>query len=171
MIGRAGLWLFVLAVAAVAVIEYRDDITRFLQSAGKPQAGSTERTVSGGNDREIRIERTAQGHFLLVGHVNGEPVRFLVDTGASMVALSRRDAVAAGLNLDNLDFNIPVQTANGIARAAKVELRELRIDQLSLYDVEASVVDAELGISLLGMTFLNRLNGFEVREDRLTLRW
>jgi aspartyl protease family protein len=110
------------------------------------------------------------GHVVLTASVNGAPVRFLVDTGASTVALSPADARAAGINPSALVFDKTTTTANGVVRVAPVILREIRIEQLSVENV-AAVVDANLSGSLLGMSFLSRLKSFEMREGALTFSW
>ncbi|HKS87796.1 MAG TPA: TIGR02281 family clan AA aspartic protease [Stellaceae bacterium] len=111
-----------------------------------------------------------QGHVRLDASVNGAAVKFLVDTGATMVVLTLHDAEAAGIGLNSLEFTMRTMTANGPARAAPVQLREVRIGQLSLYDVSAAVVE-HVGISLLGQSFLTRLDSYEMRDGVLTLNW
>jgi aspartyl protease family protein len=111
-----------------------------------------------------------RGHFWVDGVVNGAPVRFMVDTGASAVALTLNDAAAAGFGRGNLAFTASVSTANGRTHAAPVKLREIRIGQLAIGDVQAYVQD-NLPMSLLGMTFLKRLDGFEIRDGVLTINW
>ena len=111
-----------------------------------------------------------QGHVILDAAVNGAPMRLLVDTGASLVILTPVDARAAGIAPGELVFNHHVSTANGSTRMAPVTLREIRIGQLSIYDVPASVLE-NLKISLLGMSFLSRLQSYEMREGKLTISW
>ena len=111
-----------------------------------------------------------QGHVVLDAAVNGAPVRFLVDTGATFVVLTLSDAAAAGLGSHDLVFSMRTSTANGTSRAAPVRLRELRIGQLAVEEVQAAVVE-NLGISLLGQSFLTRLDGYEMRDGVLTLNW
>jgi aspartyl protease family protein len=111
-----------------------------------------------------------QGHVVLVAAVNGTAVRFLVDTGATLVALTAKDAAAAGLDPDRLDYRSVISTANGQTRAAPVTLREVRIGQLVLDDVDAVVVE-RLSTSLLGMSFLSRLGGWAMQDGVLTLSW
>jgi len=111
-----------------------------------------------------------QGHVVLSGAVNGTQVRFIVDTGATFVSLTLADARAAGFGPNDLDFNVRTSTANGVARAAAVTLRELRIGQFSAYDVPALVND-NLPVSLLGQSFLTRLDSYEMRDGVLTLNW
>ena len=102
---------------------------------------------------------------------NGVPIRFLIDTGASDIVLNPSDARRLGFDASNLRFSRQYETANGMVRGAPVTLRELRVGQLHLFDVEASVNEAPLEVSLLGMSFLNELSGYEVARGRLILRW
>jgi len=111
-----------------------------------------------------------QGHVVLQAAINGAPVRLLVDTGASLVTLTPEDARAAGIEPRTLAFSGRVNTANGPTRMASVKLREVRIEQLSLYDVPAAVLE-HLDISLLGMSFLGRLESYEMRDGKLTINW
>jgi aspartyl protease family protein len=111
-----------------------------------------------------------QGHVIVEAVVNGAPMRLLVDTGASLVTLTTEDARAAGLSHGDLVFNHHVRTANGSARMAQATLREVRIGQLSVYDVPAAVME-NLNISLLGMSFLARLQSYEMRDGKLTISW
>jgi aspartyl protease family protein len=111
-----------------------------------------------------------RGHVVLDAAVNGAPVLMLVDTGASLVTLTPADARSAGIDPARLAFSGHVNTANGTARMAPVTLREIRIGQLSLYDVPAAVLE-HLNVSLLGMSFLSRLQGYEMRDGKLTITW
>ena len=111
-----------------------------------------------------------RGHFTVAAAVNGAPVRLVVDTGASLVALTLDDARAAGFDRSQLVFNRVTQTANGPARFAPVMLREIRIEQLAIDNVPAAVIE-NLDQSLLGMSFLQRLKRFEMREGALTISW
>jgi len=117
---------------------------------------------------EVVITADGHGHFLANGQVNSYAVRFLVDTGASAVALPRSIAIRAGVMLDGAK-NVAVSTANGNARASKVLLNSIRVGNLSLNMVEAIVLDdAQLKVPLLGMSFLKRTN-MKNEGDRLTL--
>lgn len=111
-----------------------------------------------------------QGHVVLDAAVNGSPVRFLVDTGATFVVLTMADATAAGFSRSSLVFNVRTSTANGEGRAASVKLREIRLGQFSAYDVPAFVGE-NLSVSLLGQSFLTRLDSYEMRDGVLTLNW
>lgn len=113
----------------------------------------------------------AHGHFLIDASVNGAPIRFLLDTGASMVALSPEDARAAGIAPGDLRFSEAMNTANGVARAATVRLRSLRLGQFEVTEVPAVVMEQSMPVSLLGMSFLNRLGGYSIRDGVLTIDW
>jgi len=110
------------------------------------------------------------GHVLVDAVVNGAPMRLLVDTGASFVTLTPGDARAAGIAPGELVFNRRASTANGLVRMASVTLREVRIGQLSVEDVRAAVLE-NLNVSLLGMSFLGRLQSYEMHDGKLTITW
>jgi clan AA aspartic protease (TIGR02281 family) len=120
---------------------------------------------------ELVYRADGRGHFYLDAEVNGTPVHFLVDTGATLVSLSPQDARAIGLAPDELNFSAVMSTANGTARAAPLRLRSLRLGQLEVEDVPAVVMEQPMGVSLLGLSFLNRLDGYSIRDGRLTLDW
>jgi aspartyl protease family protein len=116
------------------------------------------------------VSKGADGHFWAWAQVNGEPVRFLVDTGATAVALTPADAERLGFRPRDLKFNQDVTTAAGASRAARVTLASVSIGGARLEDVEALVVDGGLDVSLLGMSYLGRLTRFEGTRDRLSLQ-
>ncbi len=121
--------------------------------------------------RELVIRAGAGGHFTLDAAINGSELPFVVDTGATSVFLSAEAAREAGIDPDTLDYTVQMRTASGIVRGARVTLREVRIGQLSIRDVEATVARTSLPVSLLGMTFLSRLQSYEVRDGKLVMRW
>lgn len=110
------------------------------------------------------------GHYEVTAEINGRGISMLVDTGATMVALSRRDAERIGILPHQLDYSGRAQTANGVARVAHVTLDELTLGEISVRDVPAAVIDAPLPTSLLGMSFLGKLAGFSVENGKLILR-
>jgi aspartyl protease family protein len=132
-------------------------------SAEAPAALTVLRPSS---NRTLVYRADRRGHFTLTATINGAPTRLVVDTGASLVALTLDDARAAGIGRSELAFNQLTQTAN----FAPVMLREVRIGQLSIENVPAAVIE-NLDQSLLGMSFLKRLKSFEVREGALTISW
>lgn len=117
----------------------------------------------------MEFRRGGDGHFYVSADVNGRPVRFLVDTGASDIVLSPADARKLGFRLNALNFNQYYETANGTGRGATVRLNSIAVGQIRFRDVRATVNDAPMSESLLGLSFLDRLSGYEVRGDSLIL--
>ena len=138
-------------------------------SAPAASAAAAPASSSAGPNSMV-FHANTQGHVVLDGAINGAPVKLLVDTGATVVALTLQDAAAAGIGRNDLNYTLQFRTANGTARAAPVTLRELRIGQLVVYDVQA-VVQENLFASLLGQTFLTRLESYEMRDGVLTITW
>jgi aspartyl protease family protein len=117
-----------------------------------------------------QISRSADGHYWAQADVEGRAVRMLVDTGASVVALTREDALRLGLRLTPTDFTQTVETASGPVMAAAIELDHVSVAGARVEDVRALVVEEGLPHSLLGMSYLGRLSAFEARPNGLTLR-
>ena len=122
--------------------------------------------------RTVVLRADARGHFWIDGSIDGTAVRFIVDTGASGITLGPDTARAAGLRLIDADFTQQSRTANGIARTAPVTIRNLGVGPVRLRNMPAHVTERPMpGMALLGMSFLGRLAGYEVRGDKMTLRW
>jgi aspartyl protease family protein len=121
--------------------------------------------------RSVEIGRGNGGDFAVSAQINGARVAMVLDTGASSVVLTREDAKAAGLPLEVLKYTVNIDTANGRARAAPVTLDRVAIGGLEERSIDALVAQpGQLRTSLLGMSFLNRLQSWEVSGDRLLLR-
>ncbi len=118
---------------------------------------------------EARFHANRGGDYVVEARIDGTRVMMLVDTGASDVMLTPRDAARVGITVDPGDFTRIYQTANGPAAAAPVTLPRLTVGGVTLHDVHAAVSDGGLGQSLLGMSFLERLDGFTFRDGELTL--
>ncbi len=138
------------------------------QNAGSAPAQFARTTAMGG---EMVIPAGRNGQFLVTAEVADVEIQFLVDTGASQVILTAVDAGRLGYGVDSLEFSARFQTANGVIRGAPLMLSELRIGDLEIENVRASVIRAPMSTSLLGMSFLSRLAGYEVGEEGLILRW
>jgi aspartyl protease family protein len=122
-------------------------------------------------ERSVEIVRGQGGDFQVAAQVNGIRVAMALDTGASAVVLTQEAAKAAGLPLEVLSYTVQVDTANGRARAASVTLDRLSVGSIVERAVPALVAQpGQLHVSLLGMSFLNRLESWEVRGDRLMMR-
>jgi len=157
------IWLG-LGLALVIGYSFKDDLGSRLLGELVPQRGTAN------PDGSVSFRAGTDGHFHVEALVNGSRLRLLVDTGASQVVLSPADARRLGFDLDSLDFRHVFETANGPVTGAPVTLREVTVGSVRLADVGASVNGAAMSESLLGMSFLSRLSGFEVSGDRLTLR-
>ena len=170
MIGWALRWLFVgcaisFMCAGIAKLGGERLLNRTAVSGTAAPVAA-----NGATTNSLVYPANPQGHVILDAAVNGVSVRMLVDTGASFVSLTREDARAAGFVPTELAYTHRASTANGAVRMARVTLREIRIGQLSIYDVPAAVLE-NLNISLLGMSFLTRLQGYEMRDGKLTISW
>jgi len=122
------------------------------------------------DDDGLVITASADGHFYVDGRANGQRVRFMIDTGASSIVLSPQDASRIGIDLGELPFVQRFQTANGIGYGAPYRLDRLSIGSFQFADTAVSINGADMGTSLLGMAFLERLESFEIRGGKLYLR-
>ena len=120
--------------------------------------------------KELLVTQDADGGFYVVGQVNGQAVRFLVDTGASDIVLAPADAQRLGLDLASLQFDKSVETANGVGLGAPYMAGRFTVGTIELTNVPMSVNKAPMSSSLLGMAFFNRLQSFRFEGNRLYLR-
>ena len=121
------------------------------------------------DEGRIEIPRSQDGHNRLTLTINGKPILFVVDTGASQVVLSKADAAKAGLDLENLVYYGRALTANGEVRTAPVTLTEVKIGTLTDRNVAAQVNGGELDQSLLGMSYLQRFEQITITGQKLIL--
>lgn len=167
MVAGIAIWVAVFAVAILAYsyrFEFQDIGARMLGELTPGLELSADGTTVG-------VRRSRDGSFRLVGEVNGAEVRFIFDTGASAVVLNAEDAGGAGIDLKSLRFTVPVQTANGISKAALVVLDEIAVGGIVRRRIQAFVAEpGSLDESLLGMTFLETLQSYAVARDRLELQ-
>lgn len=120
----------------------------------------------GGNDAQtVSLTADGRGHFLTTGTINGATVRFMVDTGATSVALGASDARRANINLQS-GRPVMVQTANGVTQAWLVKLGSVRVGDVTLHEVDGTIHQHDMPVVLLGMSFLNRM---EMKRDGETL--
>ncbi|MDZ7629407.1 MAG: TIGR02281 family clan AA aspartic protease [Parvularculaceae bacterium] len=120
---------------------------------------------------EVRLTAGANHQFFVTAAVNGRPSSFLVDTGASFVALRDSEARAANIYVTWADYKHPVRTANGDTKAAMVEVDVIEIDKIRVENVTAFILpDDQLAMNLLGMSFLSQLESVEARGRELVLK-
>jgi aspartyl protease family protein len=161
--------LFWLAIAVLLALGYtyrfelRDVADRVFSELVPGYTASRGQTVE--------IARGRAGDFSLRARVNGAQIPMVLDTGASAVVLTQEAAKAAGLPLEVLSYTVNVETANGRARAASVTLDRVAVGGIVERAVPALIAQpGQLRTNLLGMSFLNRLQGWEVRGDKLVMR-
>jgi aspartyl protease family protein len=137
---------------------------------GMPQARfASPPTAQSGN--RIEVSADLRGHFVVHPTVDGRRVRMLVDTGASVVVLSHEDAGIVGIRVSSRDYTRRIDTANGVVQAAPVRFSEVKVGDISVRGVDALVMPpGKLATSLLGMSFLKRLAGFEIAQGHLILK-
>lgn len=165
---RVLILLFVLAATAGAVLAYKDpeQIAR-----ASDTVSDLLRKRAASPARAVQIARGQTGEFALLAKVNGVKTPMVIDTGATSVVLTYETAKAAGLPLELLEYDVDVETAGGHTRAARLTLDRLAIGKLVERSVPALVVPhGQMKTNLLGMSFLDRLESWEVRADRLMLR-
>ncbi|MGV3634844.1 MAG: retropepsin-like aspartic protease family protein [Pseudorhodoplanes sp.] len=134
------------------------------------KAAAVAAPVQSGSGRTVSIGRDHRGHFQANGRVDGRSVSFMVDTGASVIALTEREAARLGIRPVRNDFTAQVRTANGVVKAAPVTLNSVDIGGLVVRDVQALVVPGNaLGENLLGLSYLTRLKRFEYANNKLVL--
>ena len=165
------IWLVIILALATLYL-YRQEAlavgNRLL--AGLVPGRAVVVTTSEGGE-EIILHKLLNGHFEADVSINGQTISMLVDTGASMVALSRADAERVGIIPENLDYSMTVMTANGRSRAAPVTLTSVTIGPIVRNNVAASVAeDGKLDQSLLGMSFLETLGSLQMQTDELRMR-
>jgi aspartyl protease family protein len=120
--------------------------------------------------RSLSIPRDARGHFQTEGRIDGQRIAFMVDTGASVIALNETSAARFGLRPSRGDYNARVSTANGTIKAARTRLAMVDIGGLVVRDVEAMVLpDEALSENLLGLSFLSKLKRFEYANGKMVL--
>ena len=120
--------------------------------------------------REVLLERASDSHFYADAGINGAHIRMMVDSGASMVALTRSDAEAIGIDVDRLPVGGTARTAGGEVAIRPVMLDSLEIEGIEVRRVQAAVIDADMGVSLLGQSYLSKLSAVNVEGDTMTLR-
>ena len=164
---RVLLVLLMLAATAGAVVAYGDP--EQIARAGDTVSELMRRRAAS-PARAVQIPRGQAGEFALHAKINGVKAPMLIDTGATSVVLTWETAKAAGLPLELLEYDVDVETAGGHTRAARLTLDRLAVGKLVERSVPALVVPrGKMKVNLLGMSFMDRLESWEVRADKLML--
>jgi aspartyl protease family protein len=172
---------FVMGVACASALISAQTVVLMAKQAPVFRAASVQAAVSAANAgplqaaaqpdaQQATIRKARDGHYWAVGDVNGANVRFLVDTGATAVALTPADAQRIGFDVATLNYTSRVMTAAGPVRAAQVRLDSVSIAGARVAHVDALVLEGGLEVSLLGMTYLGRLASFQATPHALILQ-
>ncbi len=154
---QLAIWL---AIIFVGVIVYNN---KYLLKNFVPYVASDV------GENTLEIQRSSDKHFYITLKLNGKNVLFLIDTGATTTSLTMNDAERIGIDVSKLKFNQIVNTANGIAYNASAEVRDVDLDRYPIGPMWVLVSKDLDGNSLLGMNFLNKLKGYDIRKDRMIL--
>jgi aspartyl protease family protein len=132
-------------------------------------AAATDPATDDGR-RTLSISHDARGHFVTDGKIDGQRIAFMVDTGASVVALNESSAARFGLRPSRNDYRAMVSTANGTVKAAPMRLAMVQLGDITVHDVDAMVLpDEALSENLLGQSFLSKLKRFEYANGKMVL--
>jgi aspartyl protease family protein len=167
LVGSVLLWVGIFAIAALSYA-YRDELTGIAaRVAGELRPGIA---IVDSDQGLATFRRGMGGHFEINATVNGHTTPMIFDTGASAVVLTVADAQAAGIDTGGLSYTIPVSTANGTGRAARVRLERIVVGGIVREGIVAFVTEpGALNTSLLGMTFLETLSRYSVTQNSLEL--
>ena len=163
---KSALAWIAIGLALVTIYTYQDGFKALAQNMLFAIDPAQPRIENGA----VTIRENSEGHFTVWAEANGARVRFLVDTGASEVVLTKADARSAGVDVDDLDYSMPVSTANGMTMVAPIRLQSIRLGSIVVRDVRADVAGNGLDYSLLGMSYLRRLSSYEVSHRTLILK-
>ncbi len=166
VLGSIAVWAAA-AVALMAAYAYRYEAADVLGRVTGEFLPSEPEVGQGGS---VIVHRRLGGDFAVVARINGARATLVFDTGASVVVLTAEDARRAGIKTENLTYDAPISTANGVALAAAIRLEEVEIGPIAERNVRALIVKpGALEESLLGMSFLERLRSYAVERNRLVL--
>lgn len=169
------------ATGAAYGLKHKDDVKRAIAEVTGTHLSDVEANARGENDGgtqrdpgdsygDVTLRATDSGHFETAAEINGRDVDVMVDTGATLVAMTFEDAERAGIYLKPTDFTNSVSTANGIAKVAPIEISSISIGDITVRNVRGAVAErGKLHRTLLGMTFLGRLSRVEMRKNALVL--
>jgi len=151
--------IFAAMILGVGVVAARwADRSVPIAASPSAMAAAQEPAPAASNSRTVTLSRSSDGHFRTEARVDGRRLELIVDTGASQIALRASDAARLSIHPTPRDYNVRVSTANGITRAALIQLQRVEVEDIVVRDVAALVQpDEALGVNLLGMSFLSRV--------------
>jgi len=160
------VWWAVIALIGIILYSYRYEFSDF-KNRLLGEINPTSARLEGDDQMVINLSRN--GHFYIDAKINGAPIQFMIDTGASDIVINSSEAEKIGINLKELVFDKSYETANGKVFGASVKLKELEISGVKFQNIPASINSVDMGVSLLGMSFLRQFKKYEFYQDRLVL--
>lgn len=160
------LWWIAIFVIVLALFSYRTEFGFVADRVKSEITGEAQQRIAGST---LRIRKSLDGHFWVEAMVNSHEMRFLIDSGASITAVSETSAMEAGLNMDQGGFPVILTTANGAIEAHRSNIATLEIGPLKTSDLAIVVSPAFGEINVLGMNFLSRLKSWRVEGDEMIL--
>ncbi len=167
------IWMGVMSVVFLS-LTFQDDLTE-IASAYSADLVKSDKLLPSTDKRKkepgkVQLRAGRNGHFEVRALVNRAHINFLVDTGATHVALSPKDAQRIGIKLKDLKYNRPVSTANGVIHVAPIMIKQIKIGDIVVRNVSGAVIKEGLGDPLLGMSFLGKLSTFSMSREVLVMK-
>lgn len=160
------LWWVAIFLIALGIFSYRSELGMVAERVKSEVTGEAQQRVVGST---LRISKSLDGHFWVDGLVNGRNMRFLIDSGASITAVSESAAIGAGLNIDQSGFPVVLTTANGVIEARRSNIAMLEIGPLRASDLPIVISPSFGTVNVLGMNFLSQLKSWRVEGDEMIL--
>ena len=159
-------WVAIFSLLFI-VFGYRNELTGVWRHAVADITGNGSQSASG---KTVQLKRRDDGHFWVRAKVNGHDVDFMIDSGATVTALSTDLALEVGAEVDRNGYPVAIETANGTIMAQRGSISKLQVEAIQMDDLPITVSDNLGETSLLGMNFLNRLGTWNVQGDVMTLK-
>jgi aspartyl protease family protein len=161
----------ILIVAGTYMAQLADKMTSAQAKPPQPTVGVAQEAAPAAYDRSVVIPRDSRGHFATDVRIEGQHFNIMIDTGASVIALTESDAARIGVRPRLSDYKATVTTANGTVKAAPIRLASVDVGGLEVRDVDAMVLpDGALSENLLGLSYLSRLKRFEFANGKMVLQ-
>jgi aspartyl protease family protein len=162
------VWALIILVL-VAGYQYRYELQDIASRVTAGLVPGSPLTIAADGET-VMLMKAGSGHFKALIDIDGAEIHTVVDTGATATVLTSADARAAGIDVGALNFNVPISTANGTARAARATVGAITVGSIVRRNMTVLIAEpAALAQSLLGMNFIGSLSGFDVRGDRMIL--